>query len=108
MKKTFWISYDLGLKGDYNGMYTWLDTYEAKECGDSLAVFKFDCTIDFINEIAKDLKENVELKKTDRVYLIYRDKKDKNLVKGRFIVGRRKPAPWEGYALGDDDFSEDF
>jgi hypothetical protein len=29
-----WISFDLGVRGDYEGMYAWLDTHNAKECGD--------------------------------------------------------------------------
>ena len=105
--KTFWLSYDLGLKGDYHGMYEWLDTYEARESGDSMAVFKYVCNKNFILEITKDLKKDVDFNNGDRVYLIWLDDKDKR-VKGRFIIGKRKRAPWEGYALGEDDFPEDF
>ena len=35
MKHFVWISFDLGVKGDYEGMYAWLDSKDAKECGDS-------------------------------------------------------------------------
>lgn len=108
MEKTFWISYDLGLRGDYNGMYRWLDTYKAKECGDSFAIFKFDCKKeDFITEISESLKQAIAFKDDDRVYLIWRDE-DKKIAKGRFLIGRRKPAPWEGYASGEDGSAEDF
>ena len=108
MTKTFWLSYDLGLNGDYNGLYTWLDSNQAKECGDSLAVFKFEYEDDYVNEIKVDLKENVNFKSSDRVYLIFRDREDDNIVKGRFLIGRRKPAPWEGYSIGDEELHEDF
>ena len=36
MKKSVWISYNLGIKGDYQSLYEWLDNHEAKECGYSL------------------------------------------------------------------------
>jgi len=35
MKQTIWISYDLGLQGDYPGLYRWLDLHKAKECVNS-------------------------------------------------------------------------
>ena len=107
-KKTFWLSYDLGLKGDYHGMYEWLDNYKARECGESLAVFKFSCGKNFIQEVQNDLKNYVEFKNGDRVYLIYRDDQDNYTIKGRFIIGKRKPAPWEGYSLGEEDMTIDF
>ena len=37
MKKFIWLSYDLGIGGDYESLYSWLDNHEAKECGDSVA-----------------------------------------------------------------------
>lgn len=39
--KTIWISYDLGVGGDYEGLYAWLDNNEATECGDSLDVREY-------------------------------------------------------------------
>ena len=107
-KKTFWLSYDLGLKGDYNSLYRWLDKQKAKECGDSIAVFQYICSTDNPNEeIKKSLLENVEFNKTDRVYLMWRDdNKQANL--GIFIIGHRKPAPWEGYFTTDAEQTFDF
>ncbi len=26
MKKALWISYDIGVRGDYEGLYAWLDS----------------------------------------------------------------------------------
>jgi hypothetical protein len=106
-KKTFWLSYDLGLKGDYNSLYTWLDKQKAKECGDSVAYFEFICSTDNPNEeVKKDLIENVDFNKTDRVYIVWRD--NTSLAnKGMFIIGNRKPAPWEGYFTTDADQSID-
>ena len=44
--EAIWLSYDLGIRGDYESLYAWLDQHNAKECGDSLAFFKFDYTHD--------------------------------------------------------------
>jgi hypothetical protein len=41
-KKGIWISFDFGLKGDYTGLYEWLDNKEAVECGIGLAYFNFE------------------------------------------------------------------
>ena len=102
--KTFWLSYDLGLKGDYEGLYQWLDEHQAKECGVALAVFKRNVGNDFVDSIKSELNEKVQFEKGDRVYLIWRDGK---LNKGKFIVGGRKRAPWEGYASTIENAQED-
>lgn len=102
-KKTFWLSYDLGLKGDYSSMYSWLDKQKAKECGDSFAVFTFDCLTDNPkDEIKKSLLDNVDFMKNDRVYLIWRDE-TKKVNNGTFIIGNRKPSPWEGYYITNEE-----
>ena len=41
MKRAIWISYDFGVRGDYEGIYTWLDDHGAIECGDSIAFLKY-------------------------------------------------------------------
>ncbi len=46
VKKTFWITYDLGIRGDYNSLYKWLDKYKAKECGNGVAVFSYKLSTD--------------------------------------------------------------
>lgn len=107
IKKAFWISYDLGLKGDYTGFYTWLDTVEAKECGDSVAFFTKEYDGNIIEAIKKDIQKYTTLNKTDRIYLVYLENKT-NKVKGNFLFGRRKRAPWEGYAKETQGIDEDF
>jgi len=96
LEKTFWLSYDLGLKGDYQNLYQWLDNMKAMECGNNIAVFKKTDSDNIVSEIEKDLTKNVQFKESDRVYLIWKDIKT-GKVKGKFIKGHRKPAPWEGY-----------
>jgi len=100
MKKTIRISFDLGIRGDYEGMYQFLDAHEAKECGDSLAVFQFDMKSDLIAELNKAIRKEVEVTRKSRIYIIFMDK---GKPKGRFIAGARKSAPWTGYAKAQSD-----
>jgi len=107
MKKTLiWLSYDLSFKGDYERLYCWLDSHDAKECGDSVAALFYEYENDLVEELCKDLRNDINFNKGDRVYIIYKDGEKK--LKGKFIIGRRKPSPWAGYAgkLGDEDESE--
>jgi hypothetical protein len=91
-----WVSFDLGVKGDYEGMYAWLDGKGAKECGDSLACFWFEHkSDDLLAEVKKELNDSVDLdEKKSRVYII---RLVKGKMKGSFIFGRRKNPPWAGF-----------
>ncbi len=102
MKARIWLSYDLGLKGDYEGMYIFLDSYGAVECGDSFASMEYPYEDDLREEIKQEIRDRVQLNKNDRVYLVWR-KEDNGNFAGKFIIGRRKPAPWAGYAGDDPD-----
>lgn len=103
-KKAIWISYDFGLKGDYTGLYTWLDNNKAVECGNGLAYCNYDISNisqeinneELLKHITSDLKEHINLSKTDRLYVIWKDRQTQR-VKGEFISGSRKQSPWEGY-----------
>ena len=83
----YWLSFDLGLRGNYEELYEWLDNMGARECGNSVATFVTDKTREqIIQELSKLLD------KKSRVYII-------NMKQGgKFIFGRRKDAPWSGYA----------
>ncbi len=105
-KKAFWITYDLGLKGDYSGLYTFLDTVGAKECGDSIAFFEKNYVGDIISEIKKDILNYATISKTDRIYLIHNEN-ESGKVKGNFLFGGRKRSPWEGFAMGILGVEED-
>lgn len=97
MSKAVWISYDLGVKGDYDGMYAFLDDHDATECGDSVAFFRVQTAKEgdeFLAQIKSDLDSAVRLSKTDRIYMIYR--RDSSQV-GTFLFGRRKASPWQGF-----------
>jgi hypothetical protein len=84
--KRYWLSYDLGLRGNYDSLYEWLDEHSASECGDSLATFKSNQTSDELREELIDLLG--ETGKV-RVYLIAAGT-------GSFLIGKRKAAPWAG------------
>lgn len=95
MKRGVWLSYDLGVDGDYSGLYRWLDDHKANECGDSVAYFKFEATEDLVEEIRGAIEQAVELKKRDRIYVVYTGQDGKP--HGKFLVGSRRRAAWEGY-----------
>jgi len=95
------LTYDLGFHGDYEELYKWLDKMQAKECGESCATFITDMSKD---EIKKELSGILD--KNARIYLIYR--KEGGGRRGRFIIGKRKVAPWLGFAVPElDDYEED-
>ena len=107
MKKLVWLSYDLGVQGDYEGLYLWLDTRDAKECGASVASFSYEYNDDLPAALARDLKENVKDTGRSRFYVIYHEQ---GTMKGRFIIGSRKHAPWvgsAGFAAGFDEAISD-
>lgn len=106
VKKAIWLSYDLGIKGDYTGLYTFLDSVGAKECGDSIAFFQKDYGSDLLVNLKKDIERYVQIAKTDRIYVVYIEKSS-NKAKGKFLFGVRKRAPWEGYAAEGASTEED-
>lgn len=100
MKKAVWLSFDFGIKGDYKGLYTWLDNHDAVECGEGLAFFPYhteqkDMNL-FLKEISEDIKKYVTLSQSDRLYIISKDTQ-LNFVRGFFINGDRKASPWIGF-----------
>ena len=42
MQRKYWLSYDLGVGGDYKGLYQWLDDHNAESCGSSVAFFTYE------------------------------------------------------------------
>jgi hypothetical protein len=99
-KRAVWMSYDLGIQGDYQSLYKWLDTQNAKECGDSLALFNFEYSHSLKDELKDVLTQDVSFGKSDRIYIVYRDEL-RNISKGVFLFGGRREAPWTGHAEKD-------
>ncbi|MDN3724953.1 hypothetical protein QRD02_11205 [Aequorivita sp. SDUM287046] len=105
--KSIWISYDLGIKGDYPNLYAWLDNNNAKEAGNSIAFLNYQYNggeEDLLDILKADLTKSVNFKPGDRVYVI-RMRTDKGIkkVSGKFIIGNRKATPWEGYGQKGED-----
>ena len=98
-QSTVWISYDLGVTGDYESLYSWLDTRQAKECGSSVAYLTYSHDTELMACLLQDIKDHVTLDKRSRIYVVRKDGDD---IKGRYLVGRRRAAPWEGYGEIDD------
>ncbi len=94
--KSIWIVYDFDLGGDIPGLYKWLDSKDALECGNGVAFLKFDFEESLYQELKDELMKNVTLRKNDRLYVIYRDARK---MRGKFLFGERKKNPWAGYAL---------
>lgn len=106
MNSLIWLSFDLGVSGDYEGMYSWLDNHEAKECGSSVACFSFSYDGDLAKSLKTEIENAVSLNNRSRVYVVYRDEKK---LKGRYVIGRRKSAPWGGYGTQEEhDDEQDF
>ena len=87
--KRYWLSFDLGLHGNYDALYEWLDRQDAQECGDSVATFRSNQPRD---QVAKEIKEILRGTKNARAYLISMKEG------GRFVVGKRKVSSWKGFA----------
>jgi hypothetical protein len=105
MKKIAWMSFDLGVQGDYEGLYRWLDAQGARECGDNLALFSFASKKDLPAEVKASVEKSVEIDARNRIYLIFMGKDRK--MKGRFLFGQRRPAPWAGSAPAKGPIEDD-
>lgn len=106
MVRRFWVSFDLGLQGNYDSFYKWLDRQDykdlgdrlgAKECGDNVATFVSDGSREMI---AKQIKTILGPGRKARVYIITLKEG------GRFFLGGRKLPPWKGYAEVEDSGEE--
>lgn len=96
------LNYDLGLKGDYESLYSFLDMQNAIDCGNSSGAFEFNFSggsdlshSEKMEQIKKEIELKVSLKKGDRIYTIVHDKK--GVAIGTFIYGHRQRPIWEGY-----------
>ena len=101
IEKHIVLNYDLGLKGDYSSLYTFLDNLNAVEIGNCNAAFAMEFSEDNFQTIFKELKvkilESVNIEKTDRIYMTATDHTCS--MKGGFLFGDRKRAIWQGYGV---------
>jgi len=101
-RNAIWLSFDLGIQGDYEGLYSWLDSNGARECGDNLAFLNYFHKGNLLSDLRKALGQNVKTDKRSRIYAIYLDPSTKKM-KGKFLFGKRKTAPWAGYSPNGKD-----
>lgn len=94
-----WISFDLGVRGDYESLFAWLDDHGAKECGVNAAYVEYVYEKDFVPELKAELDELMGKSSRNRVYVIHTVGKEKG-AKGQWIIGGRKAAPWVGFGAG--------
>src|SRR4051795_480352 len=92
-----WITFDLGLDGDYKGLYAWLDAHDANGCGESVAVLTYHCEGSIPDRIRDDLGTSIGIDADTSIYVIYRDLAT-NENRGAFIFGERRVAVWNGCA----------
>jgi len=113
-KKTIYISFDFGMKGDYEGLYLWLDENNAEERGYGLAIIKHyeyipktndksKIDLEFFEYLKNEIGEYVDLGKSDRIYAMWKSF-HKNGIRGAFLFGNKKQAPWVGYSQEEDNF----
>jgi hypothetical protein len=92
-----WLSFDMDIPCDGEGLYVWLDLHAAKACGRGFAFLHYSYENDLKRELAEDLRRSIELSPRASFYLVCVDPEDQKF-KGSFIIGRRGSTPWHGYA----------
>jgi hypothetical protein len=100
-KQGIWLAFDLGVRGDYESLYKWLDARQAKECGENVAYVQFEYEKNLLDDLTTSLQSNVKMTGASRFYVIGRWKEDLK-IRGRFIIGNRKPPPWTGFGPQKD------
>ena len=105
--KKYWMSYDLGVGGDYDRLYQWLDDHKAVPCGNSVAYFEYQYQEgeNPDEKLKEELLEKIGLKPGNILYIIRKKEGGNNSI-GSFIYGKRQAAPWTGFgstSLQNDD-----
>ncbi|MDE0056594.1 MAG: hypothetical protein OXP07_00605 [Defluviicoccus sp.] len=91
MERAIWLSYDLGTSGDYEGMYAWLESHGAQECGSSVAFLKsYGSEGNFLESLQADVGDAVTLNRRSRIHVLY---KDDGRLRGSLLFGKRKAPP---------------
>ena len=103
---TLWITFDLGVGGDYKGLYSWLDAHDAEECGESVAVLTYQCEGSIPDKLREDLKKSISIDRQTSIYVIYREPATSEN-KGIFLFGGRKASVWTGYSGSEREADED-
>lgn len=111
--KSIWLTYDLGVGGDYKNLYAWLDDHDAINCGNNVAYFKMPyengmSDEDFMKQLLDDISSRVKLVPGNRLYAVRSFVTGTGVkTKGSFIYGKRGPNPWEGCGTKSTDTEEE-
>lgn len=105
MRRGVWIYFDLGINGDYERMYEWLDNHDAHACGENLAFVRYSYEENLFETLKADICNEVDLVPKNHIYVIFKD--DPGNVVGKFLFGKRMKAPWIGYGSADEEEAED-
>ena len=100
MKTRIWLSFDLGVRGDYESLYAWLDDHDAKECGAGVAFLAYAYKKDLFVELRDDLETVLEATNRPRIYIVH-TVGPKRAASGRWLFGGRKSPPWSGFGSGN-------
>jgi len=104
--RRIWLSFDLGVSGDYEALYAWLDERGAIECADNVAFFHFRYDgADLVRALRKSLESAVNFGKRGRAYVVF--KTTDGGVVGKWVIGGRHRAPWAGFAPSSEQDEED-
>jgi hypothetical protein len=100
MPNRYWLCFDVGLTSSFERLYGWLDDHKALECGDNFATFFHDADFETVaGEISRTTQKDNG--RGTRLYLIGKAPSTKDPTKsgliGRFVAGKRKASPWEGF-----------
>jgi hypothetical protein len=106
MKKiTIWLTYDLGVGGDFPSIYSWLDDKKAVECGNNVACLNLPYPDNinsdkaFVEFLKSELENKIKFQPGNRIYIVRKafdqDRQGKTI--GSFVIGKRKANPWEGF-----------
>lgn len=96
MRDRIWVSFEIAPGGDQQGMYGWLSTRGARECGPGLATLLFEYHSDLIPDLCDAIKNAVHLGPADRIYAIYKDPIDGEAT-GCFLFGARAHRPDDAF-----------
>jgi hypothetical protein len=99
----FWLIFDIGLSTSFENLFAWLDDNDADECGDNAATFSSNKSV---QTIVKELTAACQNGGGSRLYLVRRNVQGHGYV-DRFIVGRRKAAPWSGFGSSSSPDEKD-
>jgi hypothetical protein len=99
---TVWITFDLGARGDYKGLYSWLDAHGARECGERVAILTYPCAGSLPDKLKEDLKKSISIDGHTSIYVIYPDPATAEN-RGTFIFGERRVPVWTGYSASQPE-----